>query len=90
MNLVARYGGDEFIAILTGSDEQDARIHTGRVADPVRNDPELADHGVTLSFGVATVDEEMEQQGDLVRAADRDLYRVMDGRGDREPPRSGR
>lgn len=86
MNLVARYGGDEFISVLSDSNVEAAGIRARRVAERVRTDPHLEPHGITVSFGVATFEEEMETHGDLIRAADRDLYRVKDQRVERQRP----
>lgn len=73
MNLGARYGGDEFLAILADTPLDGALIHAGRVADAVVSDPAL--HGIGVSAGVASYTRGMSCPEDLIRAADLDLYR---------------
>ena len=53
MNLVARYGGDEFVSVLSESDEEGALGYLNRVEARVRADRVLAPHGVTVSAGLA-------------------------------------
>ncbi len=76
MNLVARYGGDEFISVLSESTIEGARIYVERVAERVAEDPVLAPAGITVSHGLATFDREaMRRPDDIIHAADADLYR---------------
>ena len=75
MNLVARYGGDEFLAVLSDTSLEGARHHARRVAERVARHPALGPAGITLSAGVAVFDEETDGIKELIRAADEDLYR---------------
>lgn len=75
MNLVARYGGDEFLAVLSDTDLDGAERHAQRVHRRVARDPEIRATGLTLSSGVATFTPGMERIEDLIRAADEDMYR---------------
>lgn len=72
MNLAARYGGDEFICILSDTDHEGGAIHAGRVMKAVRADSMLSAIGV--SAGIAVYDPSMESPQDLIRRADRELY----------------
>lgn len=84
MNLVARYGGDEFVSVLTETDEEGARTYVERVEERIRNEPFLAEKGFTVSAGVASFDpDSMDRPSDLIRAADQEMYERKGSRPDR-------
>jgi diguanylate cyclase (GGDEF)-like protein len=80
VDIVARYGGDEFLAILPETRIEEA----GRVAERMRENFEgntfLTDEGldvkVTASFGVASFPEFSSSKEELIRFADQAMYRV--------------
>jgi diguanylate cyclase (GGDEF)-like protein len=74
MNLSARYGGDEFVTILSDTDEEGALGLVDRIMDGVRADKLMG--GITASAGVATYSTEMSGPADLIRSADEALYRA--------------
>ena len=77
MNLVGRFGGDEFVSVLSDSGRDGARQYIERVQSTIAHDPVLAKHQVSVSMGVAEFErEEMRSVDDLFRAADMDMYRV--------------
>lgn len=80
MNLVARYGGDEFISVLSDADSKGARLHAERIGERVADDPELARHGITVSFGTASFGGATRSAEDLLQKADRALFRRKDER----------
>jgi diguanylate cyclase (GGDEF)-like protein len=86
MNMAARYGGDEFICILSGTNDEGGAIHAGRVMRAVHKDDLMSDMGV--SAGMAVYDPDMKTPEDLIRAADRELYRAKADRRNHEAPTS--
>ncbi len=76
MNLAARYGGDEFIAILSENTRAGAEAHAQRIQDKVAMQPTLAKYGVSVSFGLGEFDPEtMSDIEEVIQVADEDLYR---------------
>ncbi|MCA9764493.1 MAG: diguanylate cyclase, partial [Gemmatimonadetes bacterium] len=76
-DMAARYGGDEFVVLLTRTDRAGAL----RVADAVRERVEQANDRlgfapgqVSVSIGVAEYDPAMPGEGPLLEQADRALY----------------
>ncbi|MGI9626933.1 MAG: diguanylate cyclase domain-containing protein [Longimicrobiales bacterium] len=75
MNLVARFGGDEFISVLSESSVAGAQLYAERVCTLVSECEELASHNLTLSYGIAVYDPAvMDVPDDLIRIADERLY----------------
>lgn len=77
MNLVARFGGDEFISVLSESSHGGAELYAERVCSLVSEHPELSAWKLTLSYGIAVYDPAvMDVPDDLIRIADKELYKA--------------
>ncbi len=75
MNLVARYGGDEFVSVLSEGDGRAARGYSKRIHDGVKEHDLLASHGVTVSAGIAEFEAgETLGPDELIEAADKAMY----------------
>ena len=79
-DIVARYGGDEFVLLLPGLDARAAEQIAGRLVNSARgrsiNGTDGAELHITLSLGTATQDSAaaFEKPADLLAAADQALY----------------
>lgn len=77
--IVARIGGEEFAAVLPEQDIDQATAYAQRVCASIAAldlDEPLADEHVTVSIGVAVWRAGMTILGDLLGAADAELYRA--------------
>ena len=73
MNLAARFGGEEFAAILSATGIEGARIYADRIRLRVA---EKSGGRLTVSAGIAEYRPWMRTPADLVAAADQALYRA--------------
>lgn len=75
MNVVARYGGDEFVSVLSETGVEGARHFVERVEHAIAQNETLAKFGISMSIGCAEFDPEtMASVNDVLRAADSDMY----------------
>jgi diguanylate cyclase (GGDEF)-like protein len=81
MNVAGRYGGEEFMAILSDTDLERALHFVERVRQSTTA-LELPAGSVSVSAGVATFHPGMRTADDLVAAADAALYRAKADGGD--------
>jgi diguanylate cyclase (GGDEF)-like protein len=76
MNLVARFGGDEFVSVLTDTNFEGVRAYVERVKARAAQHETLSKFGIHVSAGIADFDPEtMATVNDLLRCADADMYR---------------
>jgi diguanylate cyclase (GGDEF)-like protein len=73
-NVVARYGGDEFIILMPETGMDQAQVLAERLRLWLATDPMLEDHKITGSFGVASFPVHGFNVEDLIRVADAGLY----------------
>ena len=75
INVVSRYGGDEFAVLLVETSKAGARLYADRIREVVAKYPFSHGKVITSSFGVASLpDDEAATAEDLFRAADEALY----------------
>jgi two-component system, cell cycle response regulator len=73
-NVVARYGGDEFIVLMPETDAEQAQVLAERLRQWLAGDPMLAEHHITGSFGVASFPMHGFSIEDIIRVADAGMY----------------
>jgi diguanylate cyclase (GGDEF)-like protein len=82
VDTAARYGGEEFTLILVKNDERSAFETTERIrahiAGLIFKSPTGEDVHVTMSFGIAIYRQHAKQIDELIKKADKALYRAKD------------
>jgi diguanylate cyclase (GGDEF)-like protein len=73
-NVVARYGGDEFIVLMPETGSEQAQVLAERLRQWLASDPMLAEHHITGSFGVASFPMHGFTIEDIIRVADAGMY----------------
>ena len=73
-NVVARYGGDEFIILMPETGVEQAQILAERLRLWLAMDPMLKEHGITGSFGVGSFPVHGFSAEDIIRVSDAGMY----------------
>ncbi len=73
-NVVARYGGDEFVILMPETGIEQAQVLAERLRLWLATDPMLEEHQITGSFGVASFPVHGFSMEDLIRVADAGMY----------------
>lgn len=81
MNVVGRYGGEEFLAVLPGERPTGAEPFAGRIVRAVEEAEPAVGEGCTISAGVAGYAEELTTYEEVVDRADEALYRAKEHGG---------
>jgi len=82
-NVVARYGGDEFVILMPETGVEQAQILAERLRLWLATDPMLSEHKITGSFGVASFPLHGFSAEDIIRVADAGMYVSKKAGGDR-------
>lgn len=91
MNVVARYGGDEFVSVLSETDLEGVRHFVERVEARVSKDETLTKFGISISCGCASFNPgTMASVNDVLRAADADMYEAKARRHEELAARAGK
>src|SRR5579864_6505751 len=82
-NVVARYGGDEFIILMPETGVEQAHSLAERLRLWLAQDAMLAEHAITGSFGVASFPAHGFSAEDIIRVADAGMYSAKHAGGNR-------
>jgi diguanylate cyclase (GGDEF)-like protein len=80
MNLTARWGGEEFLSMLSDTPVEGGRIFSERVLSEIHQ--AFPDGSITLSAGVARYTDDMDTPAALLAAADEAMYAAKEAGGD--------
>jgi diguanylate cyclase (GGDEF)-like protein len=82
IDMVARYGGDEFVIILPQTGQRGAFVIAERIRDQIAGSSYLGDMGIelrlTASLGVASFPDQGRTRDELIHQADAAMYRVKE------------
>ncbi|MEB3767582.1 diguanylate cyclase [Acinetobacter sp. MD2] len=73
-DIVARFGGEEFLVLLPDSDIDGAMVLAERIRQRIAEAVILEQHPITISIGVSVFQTQDENANDAIRRADQGLY----------------
>ncbi|MCU1306714.1 MAG: diguanylate cyclase with sensor [Acidobacteriaceae bacterium] len=82
-NVVARYGGDEFVVLMPETGVEQASILSERLRLWIATDPMLNERHVTGSFGVAEFPLHGSNVEEIIRVADASMYKAKHAGGNK-------
>jgi diguanylate cyclase (GGDEF)-like protein len=75
INVICRYGGDEFAVLLVETSKDGTRLYADRIRHVLSTHPFAHGRRLTASIGIASLPEDVAPGADdLIRAADEALY----------------
>jgi len=85
-DIVARYGGEEMVILLSGSDLEKAAKKADKIRRAIKDSPlklRRQDANITVSIGVSSYPDDGRAEEDLIRVADERLYKAKESGRDR-------
>ena len=73
-DVVARYGGDEFVILMPETDAEQSHQLAAKLRSWISADPLMREKNVTSSFGVATFPDNGSTPQELIQVADASMY----------------
>ena len=73
-DVIARYGGDEFVILMPETDVEQSRQIASKLCSWIASDPVLREKNVTASFGIATFPVHGSMPQELIQVADASMY----------------
>jgi diguanylate cyclase (GGDEF)-like protein len=73
-NVVARYGGDEFVILMPETSQDQAQLMAERLRGWIATDSMLRERSITASFGLATYPVHARVEEEMLRVADAGMY----------------
>jgi diguanylate cyclase (GGDEF)-like protein len=73
-NVVARYGGDEFVILMPETALEQAQVLGERLRQWIAADPVFSDRHISASFGVASFPQHGASAEEIIRVADAGIY----------------
>lgn len=80
VDFVARWGGEEVVAALVGTNEENAYKKAEEIRAAIKSRVKIKDNSVTVSVGVASFGNNMSFK-DLIEQADKAMYEAKHNRG---------
>lgn len=80
-DFAGRIGGEEFAVVLGGADVANAQVFASRLQEHLAQDPAQTDGqpvAVTISIGIAIMDDDAESTQEVLRRADQALYQAKE------------
>jgi diguanylate cyclase (GGDEF)-like protein len=84
-DIVSRFGGDEFVAVLIGNNNENIEPILNRIRNKIESS--FSEFGISISYGVAVAPDEGMDAYELIQIADNRMYEMK--RKKKEKAKSG-